>query len=125
MDKIEELLNNKELADRLNTCVDAERVRALAAEFGTELTAEEAQQIISLLKFKLTEADLSSVTGGTTGGAAGGATGDATGDAKDGTIEKQGNTYGLKICKICGKSFHGGYRWYEPLCYDCYNAGYR
>jgi len=68
MDKITEVLNNKKLTDQLNTCVGVEKVKALAAEYGTELTDEEAQEVIRLLKFKLTDEDLGDVTGGAAAG---------------------------------------------------------
>ncbi len=100
MDKFKELLANGEFEAKLNGCIDTDKVKALAKEYGTDLTDEEVQQIIGMLKAHLSEDDLVGVAGGT---------------------EPQTNGYGLKSCRICGKTFHG----YINLCYDCYNAGYR
>jgi hypothetical protein len=64
MDKILSLLSNKELEAKLNGCMDADKVKALAREYGTELTDEETQQAIDLLEVRLSDEELSNVTGG-------------------------------------------------------------
>jgi hypothetical protein len=99
MDKIKELLANGEFEARLDGCIDAGRVKALAKECGTDLTDEEAQEAVSFLKVRLSDDDLEKVAGG---------------------VEKAGNwmpAHGLKTCPRCGVKFlyTGG----VFLCPDC------
>ena len=93
MDKFKELLANGEFEAKLNGCIDTDKVKALAKEYGTELTDEEAQQVIRLLKVRLSDDDLETVTGGT----------------------QEGNS-SRKRCRVCGRTLV--YR--EDLCYSCY-----
>ena len=64
MDKIKELLANREFETKLNGCIDAGKVKELAKEYGTELTNEEAQQAIGMLRIRLADEDLEKVAGG-------------------------------------------------------------
>jgi hypothetical protein len=64
MDKIKELLANKELEAKLNGCIDTGKVKELAKEYGTELTDEEAQQAIGMLEIRLSDESLDKVSGG-------------------------------------------------------------
>jgi hypothetical protein len=64
MDKIKELLANKDLEARLSGCIDADKIKSLAKEYGTELTDEEAQQAIGMLRIRLADEDLEKVAGG-------------------------------------------------------------
>lgn len=64
MDKIKELLENKDFEVRLSESIDTGKVKSLAKEFGTDLTDEEARKAISLLKVKLSDDDLEEVAGG-------------------------------------------------------------
>ncbi len=64
MDKFKELLANRELEAKLNDCIDAGKVKELAKEYGIELTDEEAQQAIGMLKIRLSDENLNEVAGG-------------------------------------------------------------
>ena len=64
MDKMKELFSDKEFTAKLKNCMDTGKVQALAKEYGTELTVEEAKQAINQLKVQLPDEDLDKVAGG-------------------------------------------------------------
>lgn len=64
MNKIQELLENKDLAAKLSTCVDADKVKSVLKEFNADLNDVEVQQLIGILKTALSDENLEEVAGG-------------------------------------------------------------
>jgi hypothetical protein len=67
MDRIEELLADEGLRERLGGCADSDALKALARERGMELTDAEAARAAGLLDVCLSHDDLDKVSGGSNG----------------------------------------------------------